>query len=444
MKSFKRSALLLAIFLLVTTLLSGCGSKTVTPSASSSTSSPSTASTPEPLKPVKLTMMVGFANFEPIVKEIFATYKIDNPNVSLEILGSGSTDCNKTLQVMIATGSYPDISLISRGTGEQQYVTNDLLTDLTDRPVAKIMNDLNKKTHVISGKIYSVSTGVGIYGLIYNKDIFKNAGISNPPTTLTELKQVIATLKSKNIIPFMPQFKTDWAVGQFFQYGIDPILNENLALASDLAAGKAKMTDANSKILDVFQYIDLVRDNSGKNPFNFETFSNGVADFVKGNEAMSIQGDWLLPATITIDKTFTDKVGLIGIPWSDDATQNRLVVFYNDGYGMFKKSPNPIEATKFFDYFFNNANQDILAKGAGNASPMIGADNSFASKFVQDNFNTIQDPSKVYGDLEFGKLPATVTSAMNSSMQGYLAKGLTKAQALDQIQKAIDLGLANK
>ena len=109
---------------------------------------------------------------------------------------------------MIAAGNYPNIALVGRGATEKQYVENDLLLDLTDRPVTKIMTDLNKKTHENNGKIYSVSTGVGVYGLLYNKEVLAKAGITDPPKTLTELKKVCEALQSKGITPFMPQFKT--------------------------------------------------------------------------------------------------------------------------------------------------------------------------------------------------------------------------------------------
>ncbi len=40
---------------------------------------------------------------------------------------------------------------------------------------------------VFNGKFYSLPTFASTFRLIYNKDLFKKAGLSNPPTTLTEL-----------------------------------------------------------------------------------------------------------------------------------------------------------------------------------------------------------------------------------------------------------------
>ena len=90
-----------------------------------------------------------------------------------------------------------------------------------------------------------------------------------------------------------------------------------------------------------------------------------LAEFAKGSAAMAIHGDWLVPQALTIDETLAEKVGLVAIPLSDDASKNKLVIFYNDGYSIFKAGENVEEATEFFDYFFTNESQNLLAKETG-------------------------------------------------------------------------------
>ena len=51
-------------------------------------------------------------------------------------------------------------------------------------------------------------------------------------------------------------------------------MNENPGFIDDVLLGKAKMTDA--KLLEVFKYLDVMKDNVGKNPFDYETFGNGL------------------------------------------------------------------------------------------------------------------------------------------------------------------------
>ena len=61
----------------------------------------------------------------------------------------------------------------------------------------------------VDGKTYAVPFTFGIEGFWYNTDLFEQAGIDAPPTTLDELKDAVAKLKDAGITPI--------AVGANFQ-----------------------------------------------------------------------------------------------------------------------------------------------------------------------------------------------------------------------------------
>lgn len=86
----------------------------------------------------------------------------------------------KSLELALQTGQGPD--LIPPALGIETMVDKGYIAALDDLPgsadfIAKYKDQLVNKRHTYNGKIYAVPRIVTTRGLIYNKDMFKEAGI---------------------------------------------------------------------------------------------------------------------------------------------------------------------------------------------------------------------------------------------------------------------------
>lgn len=133
----------------------------------------------------------------------------DNIEVEMSVMGDNYP---QAVDIAFASKQAPDVLQID---DFQTYVKKGYLTPIND-----YMSDEMKKTfesilidhkNEIDGKIYTLPNTGQTWRLIYNKDLFKEAGIANPPTTLDELvadaKKITEMGKSKGIYGFASPFK---------------------------------------------------------------------------------------------------------------------------------------------------------------------------------------------------------------------------------------------
>ena len=150
------------------------------------------------------------------------------------------------------------------------------------------------------GHYYTLTYGGGILGLVYNKKLFKKAGITQLPRTTNELTTVCDKLHGKDIMPlchFAPSGYWEFMDEVFFsQYdGFDYYLNNFYA---------CKDTDGTSPSKNVF----LKKDGRYEAIKAYEKFitpeyvlqgSNSLdhvsiqTQFLNGSAAMMVSGSWL-------------------------------------------------------------------------------------------------------------------------------------------------------
>ena len=348
--------------------------------------------------PVTLRILYGWTDHEPFVKELAEMYTAENPHVSFEFI-SGTP--GELLPAMVQQRDYPDISLIPDGF-DNIYGNQGLLLDLSGRPVIARSTSDNLATHMVDGKVYSISTGAGVYGIYYNKALFAQAGIDKEPTTMSELKDAVAKLNAAGITPFIGGFKDSWPQGQYLRWGGAGVFIQNAPLTTDISDKSRKFNDPDVVALfdGIFELIDIIKDNMTDDSLLMTT-GEAEVKFGQGEAAMYMLGDWSMATMETgnPDAAKRDVTGFMPIITSDNASDNRYLVFFNAGHGIFKDSNNLEEAIKFYDYLFSKESSDYVYRGLGAPGPFVDSDTSFANEFKQDMFAQITMPNRTWNDM---------------------------------------------
>jgi len=125
----------------------------------------------------------------PVAQQLVDQFEADNSDLTVDIVQvTGDTIVNK-VTVALESGNAPDVitESIARTPG---YIDDGELTDLSDiygddLPqddfVPGVLDSVSK-----DGKIYAVPYRWATNALIYNPDLFEQAGITEPPTTFDE------------------------------------------------------------------------------------------------------------------------------------------------------------------------------------------------------------------------------------------------------------------
>lgn len=150
------------------------------------------------------------------------------------------------------------------------------------------------------GNHYTLTFGGGIMGIVYNKKMFKDAGITQLPRTTDELASVCDTFYSKKITPFC-HFQSGeywkWMSEVFFaQYsGLDYYLNTFYANVDDNGNSPSKelfkIEDGRYETLKAYEkFITSDYVLAGSNSAQHVTMQT---KFISGEAAMMVNGSWL-------------------------------------------------------------------------------------------------------------------------------------------------------
>ena len=151
-----------------------------------------------------------------------------------------------------------------------------------------------------NGKHYTLTFGGGIMGIVYNKKMFEEAGITQLPRTTDELASVCDTFYSKKITPFC-HFKSGeywkWMSEVFFaQYsGLDYYLNTFYANvgADGTSPNKELFKTEDGRYETLKAYEKILTSNytlAGSNSSEHVTMQT---KFISGEAAMMVNGSWL-------------------------------------------------------------------------------------------------------------------------------------------------------
>ncbi|MDA3810269.1 MAG: extracellular solute-binding protein [Spirochaetaceae bacterium] len=256
--------------------------------------------------------------WDQIVKE----YAKVEPDVSLvvETVG-GASDWVTALKTKFASGSGPDIFVVDGPALADTF--SEYLTDLSNEPWVGHAVESAKSPMTFDGKLMGMPFNLEGYGFIYNKKIFREAGITKVPVTVDEMRIAAEKIKAIGITPFGNGYSEWWVIGMH-------LMNIPFASQPDPAAFYAALdngtqTMADNAIFKSFKDLfDLTIKYGNKNSLTTDHNAQ-MALFNTGQVAMVQQGNW---KEVGIYEANPDaEVGLLPIPVNNNAiTSDRLPV----------------------------------------------------------------------------------------------------------------------
>jgi raffinose/stachyose/melibiose transport system substrate-binding protein len=222
-------------------------------------------------------------------------YMAQHPNVTINITILENEAFKTKLTTVMQGGTPPDIFQSWGGGGFNEQVDANLLKDITadlDADGGAWRNTFAPGALAVfakDGKNYGVPWDMGMVSWWYNKDLFAQAGIANPPTTWTELLEDVSALKAAGITPISLGEKDTWTGMHIWAYLATRTCGQEGFLA---AAGRTgSFTDpcfveAGNQLQAL---IDLEPFQDG---FLGQTHDEMQGTFGNGKAAMELSGQW--------------------------------------------------------------------------------------------------------------------------------------------------------
>ncbi|MHA6533015.1 ABC transporter substrate-binding protein [Paenibacillus sp. BAC0078] len=422
------------IAIVCTLIIAGCGNSGNNNSAAggNATNSPDAgAASPEattaPAKNVTIKMFQFKVEIAEQLNALAEEYeKETGVKVEVETHGGGE-DYGALLKAELASGAEPEIFNNGGYTALVPYM--DRATDLSSEPWAANLLPTAKAPATVDGKLYGMPMNVEGYGLIYNKDLFKKAGITEEPKTLPQLKDAVAKLKSAGITPFE-------ATNEWWSMGIH-LVNVGLAhqpdpkkFIEDVKAG-TETIKGNAVFKQWLDLVDVIFDNAQDNKMTTD-YATQVAEFASGKAAMMMQGNWTQGDIDKIDPAMN--LGLLPLPINDQ--EGTILVGVPNNYIVNSKSAHPEEAKAFLNWLVSSeTGKKYLTK----EFKFIPAETNIQTDAadIGQVAVAVQEKSANALGWNWDMFPDGVTQGFGAAMQEYLGGQVNRDQLLEKLDKAV-------
>jgi multiple sugar transport system substrate-binding protein len=361
--------------------------------------------------------------------ELVADFKKKNPDAAVDLRVIGWTQLPQQVSTMVTTGQTPD--LLNFNT-YASFAADDLLVRGDEVISSELKGQFYENFYAagsIEGAVFGIPFIASIRNLYYNKEIFDQVGIKDPPATWDELVETATAIKDETGIPgfglpmteFEPQADFsyfiwgnggDWKRNGEWSFNI-PENVEALQFMTDLV-NKYKVTNPDPTTInrDELQKVFAQGQLGMMNTANF-------FPTILEQEAPDLDWDF---GPIPRNE---------GVPEFSLGVEDFLMVF--------NTAENTEIIGKFLDFFYEKEHYQKFLEQEGmlpTTKPMgeiMSAQDSMTARFVDQlpkaKFYPLQDPQL-----------DTVFKDLTRACQQALTKEKTPKQALDELQQTVTAG----
>jgi raffinose/stachyose/melibiose transport system substrate-binding protein len=290
-----------------------------------------------------------------VVEQINAEFKAQNPDVEIVTESYPDQPYQQKMKIYATARQLPDVF--------KYWSFTTLLKPMVD---GRFVEPLNRadfeglhymtgalESNVYGGKLYGIPVSADLWVVYYNKKLFKDAGVDQPPATIDELIALIPKFKAKGIIPMVTDGKDAWPLAITFDQ-LAWRISGDATLPRKALERKARFTDpvfvqAATELARMFK-AGLFQDD-------LMTSDYGAARnlFGQGRAAMYLMGSWELG--LGTDKTFSEEfranVDAFKFPRvaGGKGGADDLFAWYGGNYVVSASSKNKALGVKYLQFY---------------------------------------------------------------------------------------------
>lgn len=289
-------------------------------------------------------------------------FKEEYPNITVNVEAMAMDNYSDVIKLRFSTDEAPDV-IFGQPKSYTDLIDNGLIKDLSKEDFVSRLSESSLNCVTYNDGVYGVALDQMANVVFYNKDIFKEQGLS-VPTTYSEFIETCEALKSAGIIPCAAGYQDDIAYGaNWYTIYYGSKWNQAQNNAQELMDG-ASLADypGYSEALDQWREIMLNYQNS-----DCKTIDTARAEqmFANGETGMIIIGTWGLGAIM--DYNPDGNYGGFTYPSEEDANECYVPVSIDDSWMISEGTPNEAAALAFLEYA---TRADVNSKWCGTASQL--------------------------------------------------------------------------
>ena len=330
----------------------------------------------------KLVFQIWDAGQKAGMEKLTEAYMEEHPDVKIEVQATGWDEYWTKLEASATSNSMPDIFWM-HSNQMYKYADNGILADCSDIVDANSFSDISiANAEGSDGKVYGVPKDKDLVVLVYNKEIFDQAGVAYPDDTwtwdnLTEASEKIYEQTGK--YGYMAYAHDQIGYWNFVYQNGGEILNED--------GTKAEYTEKATSDAIKF-YVNL--QNNDWCPTQ-EQFANTSAteQFFSGQGAMFFAGSWDLA---NFCSTYTDMNGKWDVAVlpkcpNPESGDGRAVISNSVSYATAAEGKNKDTAMDFLKFLASEEGQRIQGESGVAIPAYNGLEDTWVNTFAENGYD---------------------------------------------------------
>ncbi len=367
--------------------------------------------------------------FAKIIEEFNALY----PDIAIE-QEIVTNEPAAVLKARIATGEIPDI--FQGGLDTIDISKGGYLLDLTDEAFLQNVSEGAVSSPSFTdenGRTWALPIDGSCIGILYNKDIFAQCGLS-VPVTVSEFDHVVATLKENGVLPMALGFKDAWTIKIASVCAFSPaVYGRNIMWDSLKNEGETSFADTPAWS-EAFGLLRKIYE-SGDTQLAFGTdYSGACAMIANAEAAMMPQGLWAVEMIRSINPDAN--IGMMAMPVSEDPSETKLHQFPDFGLSISASSANIEACELFLDFMTQRDVAELWCNSAKLFSAVKGVNVDFDP--VASDVVAYIDQGLVCPQADRG-WPTAFHADFEAVLGAYLLDNITVEQAMEQLDDAWDV-----
>jgi len=405
---------------MVGTMIMGCGSKESGNKAAESGGGGTKG---------EIYMFISQPEYADAINKLIEEYKTVAPDVTINY-ETTQNDYPTLLKAKLNSGEIPDI--FSSTSGKEIEVYKEYSLDLSDQPLmGTMLPSIADTMRDAEGKgVYGFAIKGNYFGLVYNKDLFKQAGIEKAPETVSELEAAVQKLKDAGITPFTSGFAEWWVFKHVFQHYVAAATNDYQGFVKNMEEGKDSLNNHPVLIDNFFNFVDLVKGNGDTKPLEADLSAEESA-FAAGKAAIIVgQGAWVEGDLKKINPDIN--IGFTGYPVDDDAAHCQVITGSDQAMRVNKDSKNKQAVLDFVNWWYTSDYGKAWFTDVAGVVPPIKTEGKSQYAIIEQGNASVEEK----GSAPLGVIYSTDSfhTAFGEAMQAYVEGSVSREDTIKKIE----------
>lgn len=374
-------------------------------------------------------MFISQPEYADAINTLIEEYKKVEPDVTINY-ETTQNDYPTLLKAKLNSGDAPDI--FSSTSGKEIETYKEYSLDLSDQPLVKdAMLDSVKATMAdANGEgVYGLAIKGNYFGLLYNMDLLKKAGVDKVPETIAEMEDCVKKLNDAGIQAFTDGFAEWWVFKHIFQHFAAAGVEDYQKFVAGMEAGEDSIGNYPSMAEDFFDFVDLVVKNGDAKPLE-SNLSTEVSAFATEQAAIMVgQGVWEEGDILEINPEIN--MQMAGYPVSDDPADCQVITGSDQALRVNKDSKNLDATLDFLNWWYTSDYAEEWFNDVAKVVLPIKSEQEPASEVVKQGNESVAEK----GSAPLGVIYSTDSfhTAFGEAMQAYVGGTASREDTIKTI-----------